>query len=278
MKLPVYLYSNIFEVTLDLDYNNRINRIMYQRDLKLQKGIKNKVQLQFKNSDQRFLDVSSSTFVFVLFDPINQRNLVEKNVTIIDDGVTLAKRGLGEVVFTESDLNACESVQYKFFVKKQDVDGSYIPAYANTYYGVAGTLEIKHDVYPTLLPSQEVTKFSMYYNPNQEAMWYEYYTGNLNARPEYKSNTTLHTVAAYMTNYKGKILIEGTLENDPVTFGNYAIINQYTYNGFTGIDYYNFNGIFSKVRVRYIPEKNPTTLENNDTVYAGKVDKILYRS
>lgn len=278
MKLPVYLYPNLLELTVDLDQNNRINRIMYQRDLKLQKGIKNKIQLQFKNSDQKLLDVSTSSFVFVLFDTVNQRNLIEKEVTILDDGSTFALKGLGEVIFTESDLDNCESVQYKFLVKMLDTDNSYTPTYANTYYGVGGTVEVKHDVYPVLQPSQEVTRFSMYYNADETAQRYEYYTGNLNAHPEFSSNVALHTAAVYMTKYKGRVIVEGTLENSPVTFGNYAVIGNFYYNNFSGIDYYNFNGVFSKVRVRYIPDKNPITDQNNDTVYAGTVDKVLYRS
>ena len=62
---------------------------MYQRELKLQKGLKNTVQLQFKNSDQKLLNIASNQFVFVLFDTVNQRNLIEKDVEILDDGTTL---------------------------------------------------------------------------------------------------------------------------------------------------------------------------------------------
>jgi hypothetical protein len=279
MKLPIYLYNNVFELILDLDDNNRINRVMYQRDLVLQKGIKNKIQLQFKNSDQKLLNITTGTFVFVLFDPENQRSLIQKEVTILDDGATLALRGLGQVEFTESDMEACESTYYKAGIKALDTsDNSYVPTYANTYYGVGATVEVKHDLYPTMVPSQEVTKFEVYYNSTLPFQQYEYYTGNLNAHPEQNSNEALHTVAVYMTNFKGQVIVEGTLENSPPTFGNYAVINTYTYNKFSGINYYNFNGVFSKIRVRYIPTKNPITGQNNDTAFAGTVDKVLYRS
>ena len=81
-----------------------------------------------------------------------------------------------------------------------------------------------------------------------------------------------------MTAFKGTVLVEGTLENGPSTFGNYAVIARKEYNAFTGIDYINFNGVFSKVRFRYIPATEPVNQVNNDTNYAGTVDKILYRS
>ena len=284
MKIPVYLYTNLIEVTLDLDNNNRIMQQMYQRDLILQKGVKNKIQLQFKNSDQKLLNVSTSSFVFVLFDDVDQRNLIQKDVTIIDIGSTAtvyASKGLGEVIFTESDLEACESTYYKFGVKALDSDGSYVPAYANTYYGVSGVLQVKHDLFPTLLPSQVITSAvfhsNEYYNADIGFQQYEYYSGNLDSHPQFKSNAALYTVAAYMTKYKGDILIEGTLENSPSSFGNYAVISRKTYNGFTGIDYTNFNGVFSKIRIRYIPAKDPVTQRNNNTTYAGTVDQVLFR-
>ena len=281
MKLPVYLYTNLFEVILDLDNNNRINNVMYQRELTLQKGLKNTVQLQFKNSDQKLLDMRSKQADFVLFDTVNQRNLIEKDVEILDTSLTTATtalKGLGLVTFTESDLEACESVAYRAGIKVLDTDGSYTPAYANTYYGVGTTVHVAHDIFPVLVPSQEVTDFDVYYNADQGYQQYEYYSGNLSAHPEFKSNVALHTVAAYMTAYKGRVLIEATLENDPATFGNYAVISDKTYDRFTGIDYINFNGVFAKIRVRYIPAKNPVTQLNNDTTYAGTVDKALYRS
>lgn len=276
MKLPFYLYPNTFAVILDLDHNNRINQVMYQRTLKLQKGIKNKIQLQFKNSDQKFLNVSSSTFVFMIYDTVNQRALIEKPVSIIDDGATLALKGLGEVVFTESEMDRCENSYYRVGIKALDTDGSYLPAYVNTYYDVSGTVEVRNDLYPLLVPSQEVIEFQTFYNaPLQQ---YEYYSGNLASQPQFRNDQSLHTMAVYMTNYKGQVLIEGTLESSPTSFGHYAVISIKEYDDFTGIDYTNFNGVFSKVRVRYIPEENPGSGQNNDTAYAGTVDRILYRS
>ena len=289
MKLPVYLYPNRFDIILDLDNNNRIIQVMYQRTLTLQKGIKNTIQLQFKNSDQKLLNISTSSFIVTLFDTVNNRNLIEKDVTILDDGVTLTLKGLGTVTFTESELDACESVYYKLGIKTIESTGSYVPAYANTYYGMAGTVEVKHDLYPTLLPSQEVNANQFQMTPNYDinAQQYEYYSGNLDASPQFKSNVALHTAAVYMSNYTGQILIEGTLENSPNTFGNYALISNNSYTGFSGIDYKNFNGIFSKIRIRYIPAKTPVTMTNSlysgpdaaaNRAYAGTVDKVLYRS
>ena len=61
-KLPIYLYSNLFSVQLDLDDDiTRTHNTMYQRELKLQRGLKNKVQLQFKNSDQKLVRILAAS-------------------------------------------------------------------------------------------------------------------------------------------------------------------------------------------------------------------------
>jgi hypothetical protein len=276
-SLPIYLYPNTLDVTLDLDPTVRgVNRVMYQRDLKVQKGIKNKIRIQFKNSDQKRITISEDDiYIFCLFDTTNQRLLLEKQLTILDDGTTLATRGLAELVLTESDTMNLDVSDYQFSVKKQDTDGTYLPAYSNTYYGVAGFLKVAQDVYPMLQPSQEVVSFEPTYDDLIQK--YQYRSGNVYAYPEYNSNTALHTAAVYLTGYKGQLKIEGTLYNSPSSFNRYVTIATQTYNGFSGIDYFNFNGVFSYVRFTFIPDVAPGESNNNNPEYYGSFDKVLYR-
>lgn len=277
-KCPIYLYTNLFTVILDLDQNTRTYNIMYQRELKIQKGLQNKIQFQFKNSDQKLLPVSTSTFVFSMFDATNRRQLVEKSIEILDNGATTSTRGLGLLTLSESDTLDLDKGFYKFSIKKLNDVGTYDLAYSNTYYGISGTLELLEDISPVLQSSTEVTSFQPQYNYDIEAQRYEYYSGNLKAQPEYNSNSALHTMAFYLSRYKGQVIVEGTLENSPGSFSNYATLSTKSYTGYTGVDYVNFNGVFSNVRIRYIPSKNPITQQNNDTAYAGTFDKLLYRS
>lgn len=276
-SLPIYLYPNTLDIILDLDpIIKGANRVMYQRDLKIQKGIKNNVRIQFKNSDQKRIPISQDdVFVFSLFDTSNQRLLIEKTLSVLDDGTTFATRGLAELVLTESDTMDLDVSDYQFSVKKQDTDGTYLPAYSNTYYGVAGFLKVAQDVYPMLQPSQEVVGFEV--NFNDLISKYEHRSGNIYAYPEYNSNSALHTTAAYMTGFRGTLKIEGTLYNSPGTSNRYVTIATRDYNGFTGIDYFNFNGIFSYVRFVYTPAIAPGESQNNNPEYYGSFDKVLYR-
>jgi hypothetical protein len=276
-NLPIYLYPNTLDVILDMYASTKgINQVMYQRDLKVQKGIKNLIQVQFKNSDQKRVTISNTqTFVFSMFDAINRRLIIEKSLEVLDTG-TVTTRGLALLTIDESDTLDLDRTSYKYSVKMLDTDGSYTPTYSNTYYNVSGTLHLQNDVMPALKDSTSVVNFESVWNDSTQL--YEYSTGNMYASPEFNGNNALHTLAIYMSRFKGTVYIEGTLDNNPGANNNYSVLTTLEYNGFSGINYTNFNGVYSYVRLRYVPAKNPIGGDNRDTAYAGTVDKILYRS
>lgn len=275
-NLPIYLYANTLDVTLDLDATIRgVNRVMYQRDLNIQKGIKNQVRIQFKNSDQKKISVSNSqTFVFSMYDAVNRRLILEKPLEILETNT--ATRGLALLTLTESDTIDLLKSSYQFSVKILDDDGSYSPTYANTYYGVNGTAHILEDVYPVLQPSIEISDFQKSFNADTNL--YEHKSGNIYANAEFNGNTALHTAAIYLANYKGTLLVQATLSNSPNSFGKYSTVYSKTYTGYTGVDYVNFNGVYSYVRFQHVPSTKPGDSDNDDPTYYGSVDKILYRS
>ena len=276
-NLPIYLYQNNFDVILDLDTTIQgVNRVMYQHDLKVQKGIKNKVRVQFKNSDQKRISIDSSgTYVFTMFDAISQRQILQKELSVLDTGTT-STRGLALLTLTESDTIDLDSSSYSFNIKVQDSDGTYLPAYANTYYGMVGTLYLNNDINPVLQPSQEVSEFQKSFNPDT-ALW-EHKSRPIYAYPEFKSNTALHTIAYYMKNFKGTVYLQASLNNQPDYLNNFANLEVRTYDGFSGIDYINFNGVYSYINVMFVPAEGPTDYTNDNPNFFGSFDKLLYRS
>ncbi len=275
--LPIYLYTNVFDVILDLDSTViGANRVMYQRELNIQKGLKNQIRIQFKNSDQKKIRVfSTQTYIFSMYDAINQRMLIEKPLEILDSATT-ATRGLAQLTLNESETIDLAKSNYKFTIKCLNSDGSFSPAYSNTYYGVSGTLNVLDDSFPILRESLTISNFSQFYNDSTQL--YEFNSGNLYAFPEYKGNVALHTLAFYMSAYRGTVIIQGTLENSPGAGNNYATISTKTYNQFSGIDYVNFNGVYSYIKVTHIPAIGPGDLNNLNTAYSGTFDKLMLRS
>ena len=311
LKLPVYLYPNKFVITLDLDENRGVNNVMYQRNLTIQKGLKNTVQIQFKNSDQKPVPVHGMTFVFNAFGPDN-RTLLSKRLDVVDDGTTLSTRGLANLTISESDTIDLETAFYTFSVTALDADSTYTPAYSNTYYGVNGTLEVRSDVRPVLKPSNEVESWWMFRNTDPGVLRYEFFSGNIPANAGFHSNEALHTVALYMTGYTGTVIVQGCLDNTPSGAGSadrgyaeirdltspntgdsWAILNELTYDGFTGIDYVNFTGNWTYIQIKWVPDaqniagalqnfmdssnpNNPTP--GHEYFPSGRLDKALYRS
>jgi len=275
--LPIYLYANKLDVTLDLDATIRgVNQVMYQRDLTVQKGIKNQIRIQFKNSDQKRISISTSTvFVFSMFDAINQRLIVEKQLEVLAE--TTGTKGLALLTLTESDTLDLDKSSYTYSVKKLDTDGTYTPAYANTYYGMNGIIHLNNDVFPVLKDSTNITSFNPTYNAITHL--YEHKSGNVYASPEFNGNSALHTAAVYMTAYKGTVLIQGTLDNTPTDDRSYDTLETRVYTGFTGIDYFNFNGVYTYIRIVHIPAAGPPpNTSNNNPEFFGSLDKVLYRS
>jgi hypothetical protein len=343
-SLPIYLYQNNLAIILDLDPTIRgINQVMYQRDLKIQKGIKNNIRIQFKNSDQKLLNISQDQmFIFSIFDANTNRLVVDKPVTVLDNTVVLSPavdqtatgnnlvfadtsnisqgqtvsgfgisantiigsisngtvtlnnpttypissstsltfcsyllKGAGEVTFTESDTLDMTVGSYRYAIRVVDADGTYLPTYTNTYYGAAGTLELLDNVFPVLQPSQSISVFQKSYNAQTQL--YEHKSRAIQSHPEYNSNTALHTVAYYFNNYHGTVTLQATLNNNPDYQDKFATLETRTYNGFTGIDYINFNGVYSYIQVMHVPATAPGESQNDNPAYYGSVDQLLYR-
>jgi hypothetical protein len=275
-NVPVYLYQNNLDVILDLDPAILgVNQVMYQRNLTIQKGIKNQVRFQFKNSDQKRINIhNTQTFVFSMFDAINQRLLLEKELEVLE--VNTATKGLAQLTLTENDTVNLEKSSYKFSVKLRDTDGTYLPTYANTYYGITGVINLAADTYPVLQPSQEIKTFQKSFNPG--TLLYEHKSRAIYANPEYNGNNALHTAAFYLTGYRGTVYIQATLNNSAADLNKYSTIATRTYNGFSGIDYINFNGIYSYIQIMHVPATAPAEGNNDNPAYFGSFDKILYRS
>ncbi|NBP00729.1 MAG: hypothetical protein EBU90_11480 [Proteobacteria bacterium] len=276
-ELPIYLYGNNIDITLDLDSTVRgVNAVMYQRDLKIQKSLKNDVRIQFKNSDQKKIRIySTQTFVFSMYDAVNQRSILQKNLTVLDVGTTSTK-GLALLSLSESDTLDLDRTSYSYSIKVLDAYGDFVPAYSNTYYGVNGTLHLENRTEPVLRDSVNVNTFTKSFNADINL--YEHKSGNIYANPEYNSNTALHTAAVYLDGYRGTFSVEGTLDNSPGASGNYTTITSKTYAAFTGTDFVNFNGNYTYVRFVHTPAQRAGEVDNDNPSYYGIFDKVLYRS
>lgn len=88
----------------------------------------------------------------------------------------------------------------------------------------------------------------------------------------------LHTVAFYMTNFDGRIYVEGTLASTPVEVDWFGIYLQATYpyieyTNKTGVEGYTFQGNFIYLRIRV----DRTNLGSPELNAVGTLDKVLLK-
>ena len=344
---------------------------MYQRKLRIQKGFKDSIQLQFKNSDQKPISFQSTDkYHFDIIDT-NGRQLVLTNpVEILDDSkiysikidqptasktlaftntneisigqlvtgfgisantvvigidntattvtlnntpiypistltsltfATIAVRGIGRVSFEPYDTINLAAGNYKFIVKKENNEDpahpSYTPAYANTYYGITGEIELVEDGFPIGYPIQTVDvkklETGKEYDRNPMDMGYVFTTEWL--RPMVRTTLTPTTSTAIITlsSFVGTITVEGTLDNNPSGAGH-ANAQAFTATTYTSVSptqgtiQLDWNGAYTAVRFKVKPAQNglgsnyyPTGYpvgSNTNKFPSGFVDQIQYIS
>jgi len=304
-KLPVYLYSNSLDVILDLDQNKGIHKIMYQRKLKIQKGFKDTVQIQFKNSDQKPVSIAGNDYYLDLLDNegkqyvLNQSKLldiVEHTVTTGTSTVVVSK-GIATVTFDPFDTVDLQAANYKFVIKRDNGDGTYTPAYSNTYYGITGDLEVVSDGFPIGYPLQTIDMKTLEtgkeYDRTFGSMGFVFRTGWLRPVVRATSTATNSTAEITLAGFVGTITVEGTLDNSPSPAGqanaqSFVITTYTTATATTEIINIDCGSGYTALRFKVKPAPGPMGTNYYPTGYpvgsqtnkfpSGFIDNIIYIS
>ena len=101
--IPRYLYKNQIDVISNdtgfiVEY-----RPVYSRQVKVYKGVDNKVQFRMLNADQKPININGTKIDFEAYDD-EKDQVLKYEATILDDGSTPTTKGLFYVNITENDL------------------------------------------------------------------------------------------------------------------------------------------------------------------------------
>ena len=262
-----YLLNNLVIVGIT-GYHGR-NPVVYDRRIKLYKGVSNPISFTFKNEDQKAQDITAKTYEFNLIDSETKQSVVTRNLTILDDGSTITKKGTASITVTEGDLLTLDAKFYNYAIREVAADNTRTVTFADSFYNAAGTIEVLDGAYPDFLDSTEVNNFTSTTGPLDNT------SGAIDANPGINNNVALHTIAVYTKSFSGALRIQGTM----VTSGDPDLDNSYfnitaidqsspiTFTNSTGVTYYNFTGVYQNVRFSW----------GNTSGNTGRVDKILYR-
>ena len=271
---PVYLYVNkldVFTTPTDTWSTERYRRV-YNRNLKIFRGVDNRIDIQVRNSDQKASNIAGSTLVFNLVSQDTKDLVLQKDFTAMD-----LATGKVTIIVTADELLDLDTGFYNYSIVKEvrsTVDStdyvvnSKMPLYMDSQYDTVGTLEITGDVYGEVANSLVVDTFN-YTNPfTQGAIEpFPFYTSAIiDAAPNTSPAYPIHTFQFYSTNYTGTVEIQASLESQGATprdtkFSTVATVD------LANEKYKNVTGKYNWFRIKHIPALNNT----------GTVDKILYR-
>ena len=254
-----YLLNNVV-IVYTSGYHGR-NSTVYDRRIKLYKGVSNPLSFTFKNEDQKAQDITAKTYEFNLIDSETKQSVVTRNLTILDDGSTTTTKGTASITVTEGDLLTLDAKFYNYAIREVAADNTRTVTFADSFYNAAGTVEVLDGAYPDMIDSTEINSFTSTTGPLTRT------SSAIDANPGINNNVALHTIAIYQKSFVGTLRIQGTMVSTPGDTDYFDVATISFDSNSDPITYYNFTGVYQNVRFSW----------GNTGGNTGRVDKILYR-
>ena len=254
--IPRYLVSNRTTIVANDAGFITEYRPVYQRHIKIYKGIDNVLQFKVLNHDQKPVDITAKTPKFVVFDQ-NKTMVIERDATVTDDGSTTT-RGNCKVTVTENDLLNLPHQFLSYNIYLVDSNNEKTLTYTDDHFGNDGVLHLDDQAFPGPAKTAEVSTFT-----EDNSAWY---SETIDAQPGINGNEALHTASYNTSSYVGDIIVQGTLDNSVSSETNWFDITSTTIGASATLTYVNFTGVFSYLRFK--ASANP----------ADKITKILVRN
>ena len=264
-KISTYLYPNRIQLLADLagftvEYTN-----VYQKTVKLFKGISNTIELDVKNADQKRIDLTGLTIKFNLMDTEGNQILL-KTATALDQ-TTL--KGLAKVTIPATDLANLKHNFFKYSVYTEAEDGTQTLLYGDTRFGAKGTAEVVGDAMPAPQPDRVTTTFNPLSDVDGTIVWT---SQPLSVQPNSAVVNGVTTIGIYCTGLNGTVEVQASLDPSITNSTLWTTIDTISVNSNDTIINQTYTGMFCWFRLVYT---------NGSTTYApvaGTVDKLIVRS
>jgi hypothetical protein len=215
-KISSYLYPNRIEVianvALDPDTCPVEWKIVYQKPIKIYKGVDNVIELEVKNSDQKRIDLFGKNVKFVLMDQTS-REIETYDATVVDDGSTLCVKGVARITIPETDLTNLDPQHLKFTSYILNGDNTKTLLYGDTKYGAQSFVDLLDGVIPKTRELRRYDDFQQETNYNGrtfEERTITFYSSAVPVKFYEAIPTTTADVTVYVTGFVGTIKIQAT--------------------------------------------------------------------
>jgi len=271
INMSVIFYNLTQKVMVSFVENgtSNSNMPMNNTDFKIYRNSPIDVEFNIKNSDRKPVNLSGKTVNITMIDSTTGKALLNRNLTTIDP-----VKGKAVLHILPNDTNTWEYGFQKYSLTLIDSEGKNTLLYLSEQFNARGYFEVVESLHPQPKSSILIeTKDFVPENWNQ----YEttYYVSQVYPGAVQESINKLHTLALYGDHYKGKFMVQGSLDNipsfDPNEWFDIKLTQDSNYayfNDFTGLEAYSFSASAMWIRFVYEP-----TFDNR-----GKLIKILYKN
>jgi len=238
-RIQVYLYPNRITVVTNLDTNSPTNveyRIVYQRNVKIYKGIDNIIEIEVKNNDQKRVELGISQLKLVLMD--QSRNLINTyTAQSLEDSTQV---GLARLTIPANDLNNLDPQYLKFAVYQVNAIFQNQLTYTDSQYGAIGTIQLLDGI--NIKPFS-TTKYDRFYrSTNWQGKTYESriitYISEAIPLTDYRANPIPQVrLKISLQDFYGNVVVEST---DIEVIGHEAFLDakkvvDFTWDGYSGV-------------------------------------------
>lgn len=202
-KIQFYLVPNIVKVTTDRVGFSTEFRQVYQRKLKLYKGIDNAIQLDVRNSEQRKQDVVGYTADVLFFDA-EHKKLFQVTATPI-----VSQPGQLTMTVPASVLDDVSPQQLMMAARLIDSDDLARPLYIDGQFELFGSVEILDGYNEKSAPGTNIEELTIF-NYEFDSKEYVSEIGTFGTAINDDIGTTRTITVASTGNYQGDIVVEAT--------------------------------------------------------------------
>lgn len=145
-KISTYLYKNRYQLVADLAGFLTEYKIVYQRQIKVYKGIDNVIEFDIKNADQKRIDLSDLSDIQMNIMDHNGYALATSPYTVTPFDQTTLK-GIASVTIPADDIAGVDD-QFLTFSVSATKDTAPVLLYGDTKFGAAGVIELISKAFP----------------------------------------------------------------------------------------------------------------------------------
>ena len=237
-KIQVYLYPNRITLLTNLDENlkNTEWRIVYQRQVKIYKGIDNIIELEVKNNDQKRVEIGTNELKLVLMD--QARNAINTYTAQSLEDSTIV--GLARITIPSADLSGLDPQFLRFAVFQDQVSGPNLLTYTDSQFGAIGTIQLLDGINTITTRTTRFDRWTTETN-YQGSRWEERKIFTISESiplDSYRAQAKTSVILKInMNDFYGRIYVQGT---DVEVTGNEAFkdaenIIDFSWDGYSGV-------------------------------------------